>query len=47
MFNLALILVFGITALYEQCALQKEERWYVILKDKIHKIKHKREEEKK
>lgn len=36
-----LILVFGITALYEQFALKKEDRWYIILKDKINNIKNK------
>ena len=31
----ALILVFGVTALYEQFALKREDRWYMIIKDKI------------
>lgn len=42
---LAIILVFCITALYEQLAFKKEERWYTILKDKINNIKNKKEKE--
>lgn len=34
-----LLLVFAVTALYEQFALKKEERWYAVLKDKINEIK--------
>lgn len=36
----AIILVFAVTALFEQFALKHEERWYVILKDKINNIKN-------
>lgn len=41
----ALVLVFAITALYELFALKKEERWYVILREKINKLKTKEEKE--
>lgn len=38
----ALLLVFAITAIYEQIALKKEDRWYSLLKDKINQRKLKK-----
>lgn len=41
---MALILVFAITVVFEQCALKKEDRWYTLLKVKIDTFKEKKRE---
>ena len=37
-----LVLVFAVTAIYEQFTLKREERWFVILKDKIRTLKERK-----
>ena len=38
----ALILVFGVSALFEQFALKREDRWYEVIKDRIKAIREKK-----
>ncbi len=39
----ALLIVFAITAIYEQCSLKKEERWYSVIRQKIEEHKQRKE----